>query len=230
MNIKNGFVLGMWLLGSVCCWAGAANPIFSAVRSGDRDEVERLISKDKTLVFATDERGMTPFLTAVESQDVEMAYLLADYFSRLGDSGAPGNAMHIAVNNEDEPMLRLLLRLTAAEDPDLPKYLLNMPRQQEKAAPRCESNDRNTPLHLAAQKCNFKIYKYLLANGANPLARNAAGKTPKQLLDACPKPVSKPAGKTQQPVSSLPPAAASALPPEPMPRELPAPPLVFPVK
>lgn len=174
------------LFGFSLCHAGPSEEIFAAVRNGNRTEVKRLVSKDKTLVFATDKRGMTPFLTAVEAKDLDMAYLLADYFSRLGDSAAPGNAMHIAVNNEDEPMIKLLFRLTAAEDPKLPKYLINMPRSREDAT-SMTSNDRNTPLHVAAKKCNVRIYKFLVANGANPDAANSYGQTPRNIMISCEK-------------------------------------------
>ncbi len=197
-NIKPiSLLLTLLVAAASVCYADRGADFFVAVRSGDRDEVKRMIAKDKTLVFITDRRGMTPFLTAVESRDLEMTYLLADYFSRLGDSSTAGNAMHIAVNNEDEPMLRLLVRLAADEDPDMPRHLINMPRMRENAPRTSVANDRNTPLHLAAKKCNFQIYKYLLDHGANPKARNAAGKTPAQLLSVCPKP--KPAAKKAAP-------------------------------
>lgn len=177
-------VLG--LLGAAVCYAGPNEEIFAAVRSGNRTEVKRLVSKNKTLVFATDKRGMTPFLTAVEAKDLDMAYLLSDYFSRLGDSAAPGNAMHIAVNNEDEPMIKLLFRLTSEEDPELPKQLINMPRSREDEI-SITSSDRNTPLHIAAKKCNARIYKYLVANGANPDAFNSYNQTPRSIMAACEK-------------------------------------------
>ena len=180
------FLAVLGLFAPALCWAGPNEEIFAAVRSGNRTEVKRLVSKNKTLVFATDKRGMTPFLRAVEAKDLDMAYLLADYFSRLTDSGASGNAMHIAVNNEDEPMIKLLFRLAAEEDPGLPKQLINMPRSREDDT-SLTSSDRNTPLHVAANKCNARIYKYLVANGANPDVVNSYGQTPRQIMISCEK-------------------------------------------
>lgn len=58
--------------------------------------------------------------------------------------------MHIAVNNEDEPMIKLLFRLAAEEDPGLPKQLINTPRSREDDT-SLTSSDRNTPLHVAAK-------------------------------------------------------------------------------
>ena len=161
-------------------------------------------------------RGMTPFLVAVETRNLKMVSLLADSFSRLGNIAQPGNALHIAVSNDDEPMVRLLVRLSSEEDPALTKRLLNMRRRGDKE----EINDRNTPLHLAAKRCNFSIYQYLLKNGANPDMRNAMGKTPKQLLSVCPKPEA----KEEPEISNTVPNARPVHVPEPE-----APPLGFPV-
>ena len=210
--------ISLLLLSVTPALAGPAGEFFTAVRNGNNRRVEEMIGKDKTLVFAKNKDGMTPFLVAVETQNLKMVSLLADYFSRLDNVAAPGNAMHIAVSNNDEPMVRLLVRLTAEEDASLPKHLFNMPRRSREAS----LNDSNTPLHLAAQKCNFRIYNYLLQHGANPSLRNASGQTPKQIISACPQP--KPANKQ----------AASEKASTPRPARAPAkiqdpPPLIFPV-
>lgn len=194
---------------------------FAAVRNGDSDRVERMIARDKALVFITDENGMTPFLTAVQSRNGKMVYLLFDYFARLGDTGGPGNAFHIAVQNEDEAMVRLLVQMMSEDDPQMPKYLLNMRRTPTNS----KSNDKNTPLHLAALKCNFAIYQLLLKNGANPALRNAAGKTPRQILSACPKPAPKAAGAAGKPAFGAHNPPTRKRPPLPEKEE----PVVFPI-
>ena len=163
-------------------WGADTEAFFAAVRAGRSDRVEQMIAKDKMLVFTTNRQGLTPFLIAVENRDVKMAALLADYFARLNDTAGPGNAFHIAAANNDDAMVRLLLQLMNEEDPALPRHMLNMPRLPTNSA----TNDRNTPLHLAAQNCNRPLYRLLVANGAQPGLRNAAGKTPAQLLQACP--------------------------------------------
>ena len=204
----------LFLLMSVFpCMAGNTAEFFAAVRSGNSVKVKKMLAKDKALVFVADKNGMTPFLVAVKMKNLKMVSLLADCFSRLGDTAAPGGAMHIAVSNNDEAMVRLLVRLAAEEDPAFPKQLINMPRQKSNSA----LNDRNTPLHLAAQKCNFRIYNYLLQYGASPLMRNARGQTPKQIINACPKPQTK--KKEAKPASSVP-----ASKPKPV-----AEPLIFPI-
>ena len=172
------------------CFAGKTEAFFAAVRNGNSSQVERMLEKDKTLVFLKDRNGMTPFLLAVQTRNLKMTDLLSEYFARLNDSAVMGNAVHIAVLNEDEPMIRLILRLASEEDTEMPAYLLNMPRKQA-GVKSAVANDKNTPLHLAAQKCNFRIYQYLLNNGANDSVLNAAGKTPKQIISACPKPQTK---------------------------------------
>ena len=198
--MKTFLLIGLFLLLSVSSGlANEVNEFFAAVRNGNSQRVEEMLSKNKILVFTADKRGMTTFLVAVETRNLKMVSLLADSFSRLGNIAQPGNALHIAVSNDDEPMVRLLVRLSSEEDPALTKRLLNMRRRGDKE----EINDRNTPLHLAALKCNFRVYNYLLEHGANPTLPNSKGKTPKQIISACPKP--KPAKKqAAKPASSVP--------------------------
>ena len=207
--LMGGFSLGA---------AGDVESFFAAVRSGNSQRVEEMLAKDKILVFSTDKQGLTPFLVAVQTRNLKMTSLLADYFARLGNTAAPGNAFHIAVSNEDEPMVRLLVRLTSEEDSNMPQYLINMPRQRNNSA----LADKNTPLHLAAQKCNFRIYQYLVKNGANPNVRNSIGKTPKQIISACPKPEA----KKKKDVSEQKPAPQAVRTPV---KIQDPPPLVFPV-
>ena len=224
--------LGVWIIlllaGVTGAQAASSERIFTAVHSGNREEVERLLSKDKTLVYQQDEQGMTPFLAAVESQDLDMAVLLADYFSRLDANAAPGNALHIAVLNEDAPMLRVLFQLFDEEDPDLASFLLNAPRRW--GAPGSPSNDGNTPLHLAALKCHRPMYQFLVANGAKPTVRNRVGKTPAQLLKACPPEPTNPAPvqkDTAAPAAKQAVPAPQTVPAKPLPPEEP---LVFPLE
>lgn len=179
---------------SAPCAAGLAHEFFMAVRAGNEATVKKMLRKSKELVFLADEEGRTPFLAAVEDKNVSMAYLLAEYWSRLTVLSDKGNAVHIAVLNEDSAMVKMLVHVAAREDPQLAQRLVNAPRAT-KGKGQWAGADLNTPLHLAAQKCNRDIYQYLISRGAEPDRRNAAWETPQQILARCPAP-SKSAVKT----------------------------------
>ena len=68
------------------CFAGKTEAFFAAVRNGNSSQVERMLEKDKTLVFLKDRNGMTPFLLAVQTRNLKMTDLLSEYFARLNDS------------------------------------------------------------------------------------------------------------------------------------------------
>lgn len=220
MNLRKGIVLALTLL-APAAWAAPAQEMFAAVNNGNRAAVKRLLAQDKTLVYIQDRQGMTPFLIAVQNGDLDMTVLLADAFSRLDVDAPAGNAMHLAVLNEDAAMLRVLLQLCDEEDPELAVFMLNMRRHG--GAPKSPTNDGNTPLHLAALKCHRPMYQFLVANGARPDVRNNKGKTPAQLLKACPP---EPKQSAPAPKAASPAKAAPAPPKTPPPTQ----PLVFPLE
>ena len=161
--------------------SGAA--FFAVVRSGDIDRAEEMLRADKTLVFVEESDGTTAFLAAVKNKDVKMARLLADSFSRLDVRTNGGNALHLAVSNNDEEMLRMLFAFMDEVEPELFESLANEPRGN-RISP---DSDRNTPLHLAALNCNPRIYRFLAAHGANETILNRRRQTPKRLFSFCKK-------------------------------------------
>lgn len=227
MNLRKGIVLALTLL-APAAWAAPAQEMFAAVNNGNRAAVKRLLAQDKTLVYIQDRQGMTPFLIAVQNGDLDMTVLLADAFSRLDVDAPAGNAMHLAVLNEDAAMLRVLLQLCDEEDPELAVFMLNMRRHG--GGPKSPTNDGNTPLHLAALKCHRPMYQFLVANGAKPTVRNSRGKTPAQLLKSCPPEPTNPAPvqkDTAAPAAKQAVPAPQTVPAEPLPPEEP---LVFPLE
>lgn len=182
-----------YMLAAVCagCAAAAfaavaANDIFAAVNKGSVTDVQRMLAKNPRLVLDTNKQGLTPFLSAVQKKDLDMAYLLIKSSSRLTARCGKGNALHIAVANQDEPMIKLILKEAAAKDPSLPARLVNHARSLYDAS-SLTSDDGNTPLHVAAQRCNMRIYKYLLAYGADDSLSNGMNKTPSEIITSCQK-------------------------------------------
>lgn len=174
-------LLGMSALIARAGVSGAA--FFAVVRAGDTDKAEEMLRADKTLVFVEEPDGTTAFLAAVKNKDVKMARLLADSFSRLDVRTNGGNALHLAVSNNDEEMLRMLFAFMDEVEPELFESLANEPRGS-RISP---ASDRNTPLHLAALNCNRAIYGFLAAHGANETILNRRRQTPKRLLSFCKK-------------------------------------------
>lgn len=64
--------------------------------------------------------------------------------------------------------------------------MLNAPRNREDEL-SLTSSDGNTPLHVAAKKCNTRIYNYFIAKGADPSLANGFGQTPQKILTSCQK-------------------------------------------
>lgn len=189
----------LFLFALPLCRAGLYHQFFTAVRRGDQATVKKMMRKNKEMVFLSDPDGTTPFLAAVETKNVSMAFLLADHWSRLWASNGEGNALHIAAANEDGPMIKMILRMVETEGSAASKQMVNARRVQKRAA-RLPA-DLNTPLHVAAQTCNRVIYRYLTQHGADPSIPNAALETPAQILARCPKETKK---------KQLPPAAKKA--------------------
>ena len=174
-------LLGMSALIARAGVSGAA--FFAVVRAGDTDKAEEMLRADKTLVFVEEPDGTTAFLAAVKNKDVKMARLLADSFSRLDVRTNGGNALHLAVSNNDEEMLRMLFAFMDEVEPEVFESLANEPRGS-RISP---ASDRNTPLHLAALNCNRAIYGFLAAHGANETILNRRRQTPKRRFSSCKK-------------------------------------------
>lgn len=165
---------------------GTEDEFFKAVKQSDQTSVLRHLNKNPKLVLAMDEHSMTPFLLAVSKKDREMVNLLAQKSSRLTARGEKGNAFHIAAANQDEPMIKLLTRLAQAKDANLPRNMLNHQRNVY-VSTSYYSNDGNSPLHVAAQKCNRRIYNYFVSLGADESVQNSLQKTPREIMVNCEK-------------------------------------------
>lgn len=166
--------------------AVAAMDIFSAVNGGNVAAVRQMLGKNPRLVLEVNGKGLTPFLLAVQKKDLDMAYLLIKSSARLTARCGKGNALHIAVANQDEPMIKLILKEAAAKDPTLPERLVNHQRNLYDAS-SLTSDDGNTPLHVAAKRCDRRIYNYLLAYGADDSLSNKMDKTPSEIIVSCQK-------------------------------------------
>ncbi len=164
--------------------AVSANDIFTLIKRSDRAGVQRVLAKNPRLVLETNPKGQTPLLLAVQQKDLDMAYLLIKSSARLTARADKGNVLHIAVANQDEPMIKMLLKEAAAKDASLPARLINHQRSLYNPS-SLTSEDGNTPLHLAAQHCNKRIYNYLKSLGGDDSLSNSMNKTPSESMENC---------------------------------------------
>ena len=156
---------------------------WQAVVTNDVTRAKKALRKDKSLVFAS-QNGRTGYLLAVEKGNKKMAWFLVESFSRLNASCERGNALHIAVENQDFGMIKLVMKAAQDEDEELLTRLINSPRLTAKQGQN--KADMNTPLHIAALLCDRDIYNYLVSFDGNEKARNANFQTPKEILETCP--------------------------------------------
>ena len=161
MNTKT--ILGLVLTGGFACLQllaavppSSANPIFQAIRAGDRAAVKTLLKSGADLQ-ARDESGDTPLMAAALNADVAVLELLLK-------AGADVNATNHAGAT---PLLR------AATFEDKTRLLV-----AKGADVKASSHTGNNALILAARQAgNSRTVKFLLDQGVDPNVMNLFGAT-----------------------------------------------------
>jgi ankyrin repeat protein len=166
-----------------------ATELFAAIKKGDMRGVERLLERDRTLVDARDEAGLSPVLAALYhgQNDVAAAILRRRPTLSVFEAAAAGDATRVreivgadraqanAVSLDGYSPLGLAAFFKRRE---VVRYLL-----QAGADPRPASRQGGfTPLHSAvatdAGESDVEIVGMLLESGADPNARSQSGSTP----------------------------------------------------
>ena len=158
---------------------------FSAIKQGDKDEVERLLMLDPVLIHAK-ENGISPILVAAYHQKPEIASFLADKTVAI-------NIFEAAATGKINNMIRLLARdpqlvNAYAEDGFQPLGLacffghLDSAEYLVKAGASINALSHNdlkvAPIHSAAAGGHHKIVKMLFEHHADPNIREQGGYTP----------------------------------------------------
>lgn len=150
--------------------------IFGAAAKGNKQRVQELLSRDRSLLSSKDKLGRTPLLVAVENNQKDLAGYLINEGAKLFDVSSLGNALHIAVTKNNSDML---------------KYLVQKARQNNQLALMLEykiSPAKNvpplTPLGWAARNCNKEMYTYLVSIGAKE-GLSSQAYSPVSLLAQC---------------------------------------------
>lgn len=155
-------------------------------------EMADLLLANEAEIHATERSRLTPFLTAVRADHVDVASFLLDRGAKLDDeTGSGSNAFYFA---RSAAMATLLVRhgldvnkagwcgwtplhcATNSGNPDVVEILID-------AGAEIHSRDDSgqTPLHKAMTAHRVEAGKALLRRGANPDARDDFGRTPLQL-------------------------------------------------
>jgi ankyrin repeat protein len=158
---------------------------FTAIRAGNREEVERLLLLDGSLVHAKN-HGLSPILVAAYCLEAQLAEFLADKTVALNifEAAATGRITHL---------IRLLARNpdlvnSFADDGFQPLGLACFFGHAEaaeylvKAGAQVNTSSNNelmvTPLQSAVAGGHIPIVRMLLKNGAQPNVRERSGYTP----------------------------------------------------
>ncbi len=166
-----------------------ATELFTAIRGGDAEAVERLLERDRGLVDAHDESGLSPILAALYRgrSEIAAAILRRGPILNIFEAAAAGDVARIrelvgrdpAQANGVAPDGYSALGLAAFfKRRDVVRYLLDAG-----ADPQPGSRSGGfTPLHSAvatdAGASDVEIVRMLLARGADPNARSQSGSTP----------------------------------------------------
>ena len=125
-----------------------SNIITIAVKSGCIDLLKFCIRINFNLEYPIDEDKSTPLIYAVRHKNLEMITLLIGKVLIDAVDKHSFTALHYAVNNEDEHIVKFLL--TNGANPDI------------------VSCSNRTPLAIAVRKFNLKLVKLILEFGACP--------------------------------------------------------------
>jgi len=166
-----------------------AADLFSAIKAGDKATVERLLERDRALVDARDEKGLSPILAALYRGHGDIAKEILQRRPKLTvfEAAAAGDLSRVreivtqdpAQANATAPDGYSPLGLAAFfKRRDVVRYLL-----ETGADPRPASRQGGfTPLHSAvatdAGASDIDIVRMLLDKGADPNAKSQSGSTP----------------------------------------------------
>jgi uncharacterized protein len=158
---------------------------FDAIKQGDLDEVENLLSLNSGLIYERD-NGLSPVLVATYCQHPEIIDFLIDKTGSLNifEAAATGKTNQIARHLARDPLLVNSYSCDGYQPLGLACYFGHYGTAEYliKAGAVVNSPSRNalgaTPILSAAAAGHVKIVMLLIKHNANPNARECNGFTP----------------------------------------------------
>lgn len=166
-----------------------ATELFAAIKGGDKAAVERLLDRDRALVDAHDDRGLSPILTALYRGESDIAAAILRRGPKLSvfEAAAAGDAARVreivtrdpAEANSVAPDGYSALGLAAFfKRREVVRCLLDAGADLRSAS----RQGGFTPLHSAvatdAGAVDIEIVRMLLDEGADPNTKAESGSTP----------------------------------------------------
>jgi uncharacterized protein len=166
-----------------------ATELFAAIKRGDTAAVERLLERERTLVDARDEKGLSPLLVALYygEPDIATAILARGPKLTVFEAAAAGDAGRVReIVGRDRSQASAVapdgfspLGLAAFfKRREVVRYLLEAGADLRLASRQGDF----TPLHSAvatdAGSVDIEIVRMLLDKGADPNAKSQSGSTP----------------------------------------------------
>ena len=154
-------------------------PLYQAVVNGNKDIVEILLVYGANPNIA-DEKRFTPLYKAVDNRYYDIVKLLLGYYLHSGqyvifntDNEDGFTLLHVAVKNNDEKMLQMLLDYT-----EMMKKINVLNNLTYDEFINKEDPNRETALYKAVVNGNKNIVELLLVYGADPDLEDMFGFTP----------------------------------------------------
>lgn len=160
--------------------ASEEEDIFEATAKGNFERVSELLSQSHSLLSSKDKLGRTPLLVAVKNNQKQLAEYFVNEGARLFEVSSLGNALHIAVAQKNEGMLKWLVQKARAKGQLA--LMLEYKMSPARNVPEL------TPLGWAGRTCQKEMYAYLVSVGAKEGVATQAY-SPVALLRSCDKKV-----------------------------------------
>lgn len=159
------------------------NDIFNAIEKNDVEKFRKVLDAfGPTVILKKDDNQMTVFLRAVEKGNTEIADIALENGALIFDSSPKGNALHIAVKEQDREMLKHLIS-KAREEGNLAMMLEYKSLVKGiKIVSALGTLVPITPLGVAGFQCDLETYNYLVSIGAKP---GVGANSPSDLLAKC---------------------------------------------
>ncbi len=148
-----------------------AAELFTAIKGGDKAAVERLLERDRTLVDARNEQGLSPILAALyrSEDDIAAAILRRGPKLTVFEAAAAGDAARVRqIVGRD----RGEATAVGAVDIEIVRMLL-----AAGADPNAKSQSGSTPLHTVGFTGDREGLDLLMRHGADLAIKNNDGKT-----------------------------------------------------